>query len=382
MRFRVRVPGLQSGDKFDWPLFICAALIAVFGIVNLYSATSVYGASRGELYLNQVYWLVAGGILAIIVASIDYRYFEQAGYVIYGVGVALLVVVLVLGKDIRGSARWINIGSFGFQPSEFMKLALIIALAKYLHSDPKSEPRMFRDIAMLLLLTAIPVVLVQLQPDLGTSVVLSLILASILLFTRLHWKTAVGGVVGVVGVSWLMWNYGMKDYQKGRINAFLSPEADIRGVGWHAHHAQIAVGNGGLTGQGYMKGTQNQYRFLPDQFTDFPFSVFAEDWGFIGCMTLLGLYAFLMFWSIRVAAQARDRFGAVLAVGVGAMLFWHTIINIGMVLGLLPVVGVTLPLFSYGGSSVLTTIIGLGLLLNVSMRRFSGATFQGPRRIL
>jgi rod shape determining protein RodA len=374
--------GLQTRDRFDWPLFICAALIAVVGIVNLYSATSVYGASRGELYLNQVYWLVAGGILAIMVASLDYRYFEQAGYVIYAVGVLLLIIVLILGKDIRGSARWINIGSFGFQPSEFMKLALTIALAKYLHNDPKSEARTLRDLVIPTLLTLLPVVLVQQQPDLGTSIILGLIFGSIVGLTRVHWKTAIFSLTAVSTVAVLMWNFGLKEYQRGRITAFMNPEADIRGVGWHAHHARIAVGNGGLTGQGYMKGTQNQYLFLPDQYTDFPFPVFAEDWGFLGCLALLSLYVFLILWSVRIAAQARDRFGAVVAVGVGAMLFWHTIFNLGMVLGLLPVVGVTLPLFSYGGSSVITILIGLGLLMNVSLRRFSGTTLQGPRRLL
>ncbi|HNS96878.1 MAG TPA: rod shape-determining protein RodA [Polyangiaceae bacterium] len=374
--------GLRTKDQFDWPLFICAALIAVVGIVNLYSATSVYGASRSELYLNQVYWLVAGGILAVIVASLDYRFLEQAGYVIYAVGVLLLIIVLILGKDIRGSARWIPIGSFSFQPSEFMKLALTIALAKYLHTDPKSEARTLRDLIVPTLLTLLPVVLVQQQPDLGTSIILALIFGSILVLTRIHWKTSLFSIVSVSSVAILMWNYGLKDYQRGRITAFLNPEADIRGVGWHAHHARIAIGNGGFFGQGYMKGTQNQYLFLPDQYTDFPFPVFAEDWGFLGCMVLIGLYAFLILWSVRIAAQARDRFGAVLAVGVGAMLFWHTIFNLGMVLGLLPVVGVTLPLFSYGGSSVITILIGLGLLMNVSLRRFSGTTLQGPRRLL
>lgn len=381
MTIRMNDPVIQARDRFDWPLFICAAVIAVIGIVNLYSATSVYGAARGELYLNQVYWLVAGGILAIIVASIDHRYIEQAGYVLYAIGVLLLVIVLILGKDIRGSARWINIGSFGFQPSEFMKLALTVALAKYLHSDPKSEGRTLRDLVIPVLLMIVPVVLVQQQPDLGTSLILGLIFGSIIGLTRVRWKTAVFALSTVGAIGWLMWTYGLHDYQRGRLTAFMNPEADIRGVGWHAHHARIAIGNGGFFGQGYMKGTQNQYRFLPDQFTDFPFPVFAEDWGFIGSLLLLGLYAFLILWSVRIAAQARDRFGAVLAIGVGAMLFWHTMFNLGMVLGLLPVVGVTLPLFSYGGSSVITILIGLGLLMNVSLRRFSGTAFHAGRRL-
>ena len=378
MILRSHDPGLSGQMRFDWPLFIVSSLIALAGLVNLYSATSVYTATRGELYLNQVYWLVAGGILAVLVASVDYRYIEQFGYVLYGLGIALLITVLALGKDIRGSARWIPIGSFSFQPSEFMKLFLAIALAKYLHEDPKTEARTLRDLVGPTLLAIVPVILVQQQRDLGTSLILGLIFVAIIGLTRVRWKSALTGIAGVATVAVLLWNYGMKAYQKARVTAFLNPEADIRGAGWHAYHARIAIGNGGLLGQGYMKGTQNQYRFIPDQYTDFPFPVFAEDWGFVGTMVLLGLYLFLVLWAIRIASQARDRFGAVLAIGVGAMIFWHVIFNLGMVLGLLPVVGVTLPLFSYGGSSVITILIGIGLLMNVSIRRFSSASSTAP----
>lgn len=371
-----RDDGFYARDRFDWPLFIVAALIAVIGIVNLYSATSVStSASRSELYLNQVYWLVAGGILAVIVASVDYRHMERFGYVLYVVGVVLLILVFILGRDIRGSSRWIQMGSFSFQPSEFMKIFLMIALAKYLHNDPRTEARSLRDLAGPAALTAVPVLLVLRQPDLGTGLILTLIFVSVLGLTRIRWQSIAVAVVGFVIAAVLMWNYGMKDYQKSRIETFLNPEADIRGAGWHSYHARIAIGNGGFWGQGYMKGTQNQHLFIPDQHTDFPFPVFAEDWGFVGSMFLFSLYAFLAIWSVRIASQARDRFGAVLAIGAGSMIFWHAVFNLGMVLGVLPVVGVTLPLFSYGGSSVITILIGIGLLMNVSMRRYSYSAF-------
>ncbi|HMI87841.1 MAG TPA: rod shape-determining protein RodA [Polyangiaceae bacterium] len=356
-------------ERFDWPLFISAALVAVIGIVNLYSATSVYSGARAEQYVNQVYWLVAGGILAVFAASIDYRHFERLGYVVYIVGVLCLVLVFILGRDIRGSARWIVLGTFQFQPSEFMKLALAIALAKFLHDDPRGETRTLKDLVVPVLLTAIPVYLVGRQPDLGTAIVLALIFFSIALLIRLRWRS-VAGLAGIAAVIIpIAWNFGLKDYQRQRITSFLNPEADLRGAGWQAHHARVAIGNGGLFGQGYMRGTQNQFKFLPDQYSDFPFPVFAEDWGFVGGILLLGLYGFLSIWAIRVASQSKDRFGAALSVGIGAMIFWQAFINLGMVLGLLPVVGVTLPLFSSGGSSVLTVLIGVGLLMNVSMRR-------------
>jgi rod shape determining protein RodA len=360
----------SAREHFDWTLFLVASVLAVIGVINLYSATSVSRASISEIYIQQVYWLVSGGILAMLVTSIDYRHYERLGYALYGFGIVLLVLVFVLGKDIRGSSRWIYIGSFSLQPSEFMKLFLIIAVAKYLHDDPKSEGRTLRDLAIPAVIAAMPMLLILAQPDLGTALILLLVFVTICALTRIAWKSLVSLVLAVAVLSPLVWTYVLKDYQKSRITAFLNPDANILGSGWHAHHARVAIGNGGLFGQGFMRGTQNQFHFLPDQYSDFPFAVFAEDWGLLGCLVLVSLYGFLVLWSIRVAATAKDRFGAVLAIGVGSLIFWHAFFNLGMVTGILPVVGVTLPLFSYGGSSVLTILMGIGLLMNVSMRRF------------
>jgi rod shape determining protein RodA len=334
-------------DNFDWALFLTASALAVIGVVNLYSATSVSRAALSEIYIQQVYWLV-----------------------LYGVGIVLLLLVFILGKDIRGSSRWISIGSFGFQPSEFMKLFMIIALAKYLHDDPKTEERSLKDLFIPAVLTAVPMLLILKQPDLGTALILSLIFATICLLTKIRWQSLVTLVIGGGIALPMIWTYVLRDYQKQRILVFLNPEANILGAGWHAHHARVAIGAGGWTGEGFMRGTQNQFLFLPDQHSDFPFAVFAEDWGFLGCAVLVGLYAFLVLWAVRIAATAKDRFGAVLAIGVGSLIFWHAFFNLGMVTGILPVVGVTLPLFSAGGSSVLTIMIGIGLLMNVSMRRY------------
>ena len=357
-------------DSFDWTLFLTASALAVIGVINLYSATSVARAALSDIYIQQVYWLVLGGILGAVVAVIDYRHYERLGYVLYGVGIVFLVLVFILGKDIRGSSRWIAIGSFGFQPSEFMKLFLIIALAKYLHDDPRTEARGIKDLVAPAIITAVPTFLILKQPDLGTALIHLLIFVTICLLTKIRWQTIVGIVVSTAIFLPLAWTYVMKDYQKQRILVFLNPEANILGSGWHAHHARVAIGAGGWKGQGFMQGTQNQFLFLPDQHSDFPFAVFAEDWGFVGCFVLVSLYGFLVLWAIRIAATAKDRFGAVLAIGVGALIFWHALFNLGMVTGLLPVVGVTLPLFSAGGSSVLTIMLGIGLLMNVSMRRY------------
>jgi rod shape determining protein RodA len=364
----------RARDHFDWPLFLFAALLAVIGVINLYSATSVSKASLAEIYIQQVYFLVVGGILATAAASIDYRAFEKFGYPLYVLGIVLLLLVSVLGRDIRGSSRWIYIGSFSFQPSEFMKLFLIIALAKYLHDDPKSEGRNLRDLLIPALITSLPVLLVLRQPDLGTALILALIFVSICALTRVRWQSIAALFIATGVFAPLTWMYVLKDYQKQRVSGFLNPEANILGANWHAHHARIAIGSGQVTGEGFMRGTQNQFHFLPEQHSDFPFAVFAEDWGFLGSLVVVLLYLGLVLWAIRVAATAKDRFGAVLAIGVGALIFWHAFFNLGMVTGLLPVVGVTLPLFSAGGSSVITVMIGIGLLMNVSMRRVAGAS--------
>lgn len=364
--------GARVREQFDWPLFISAALIAVLGVTNLYSATSVYQGARAELYISQVYWLVVGGIVGGLLVAIDYRHLERLGYVLYTFGVFSLLLVFILARDVRGSARWIEFGSFRFQPSEFMKLFLVIALAKYLHDDPRAEGRTLRDLAIPFGLTLVPALLVLRQPDLGTASILVLVFLTVALVTRVRWKSALTAIGTVAAAAPIVWTYVLLPYQKDRITTFLNPEADLLHRGWHAHHARVAIGDGGIFGSGFMKGTQNQFGFIPDQFTDFPFPVFAEEWGFLGCAVLICLYGFLSIWAIKVASQAKDRFGAVLAVGAGAVLFWHAVINVGMAAGVLPVVGVTLPLFSYGGSSVTTMLMAVALIMNVSTRRYSG----------
>ena len=361
-------------DHFDWALFIAACLLALVGTMNLYSATSVAKGALTEVYIQQIYWFVTGGILASLVAFIDYRHYERYAYFLYVFGLILLLLVFVLGRDIRGSSRWIYFGGTSFQPSELTKLFLVIALAKRLHDDPRSgEGRTLVDLAIPFGIAMLPMLLIAKQPDLGTALIHGLIFVTVCAMTRIRWQSLTKLFVSMGVILPLLWGYGMRDYQKDRILSFLNPEADLRRTGYHAHHARIAIGNGGIFGQGFMKGSQNQYLFLPDQHSDFPFAVFAEDWGFAGCLLLLCIYGFLVLWSVRIASTAKDRFGAVLAMGVGALIFWHALFNLGMVTGLLPVVGVTLPLFSAGGSSLLTILTGIGLLMNVSMRRYTPA---------
>ena len=365
---------IYSRERFDWVLFLGGVLVAVAGVVNLYSATSPYIGSAGraglaDVYVSQVYWLVVGGLLGILVAALDYRNFERVAYIAYAAGVGALMLVWVLGTDIRGSVRWIQFGSFTFQPSEFMKLLLILAIARYFADDSKTDARTLIDLAIPLLLTAVPVALVMAQPDLGTSVIYMLTVGAMLAITKIRARSVLVALLSAAGIISFSWHYLLYDYQKARITSFLDPEADKTGTGWHALQSRTAVGNGGLWGDGFKEGTQNQFGFLPDQHTDFVFPVFAEDWGFVGATLLLMLYGSVCVWAIHIASQAKDRFGAAVAVGVGSMFFWHVFFNVGMALGLVPVVGITLPLFSYGGSSVVTTLMGFGLLMSISMRR-------------
>lgn len=360
--------GLQ--DNFDWPLFVTVAAIAVVGVVNLYSATSAAGPALRDVYIQQVYWLTLGAGVAVLTAAIDYRHYERYAWIAYGVGVAMLVLVFLLAREIRGSQRWIPIGSFSLQPSELMKVCFIVALAKYLHNDQRTEGRTLKDLIIPGLILSLPLLLILKQPDLGTALILVFIFITVMFLTHLKLRSLVTLVV-TMGVSApLAWSYLLKPYQRERVTSFLDPEQDLLGTGWHAYQAKVAIGSGGLTGKGFLQGTQNQHKFLPDQHSDFPFPVWAEEQGFVGSVLLIMLYLVLVLWGLKIASEAKDRFGAVVAVGVSALIFWHAFINLGMVCGLLPVVGITLPLFSYGGSSVLTIMIGIGLLMNVSMRRF------------
>jgi rod shape determining protein RodA len=357
-------------DGFDWPLFVMVATIALLGVVNLYSATSAMPIQLRDIYIQQIYWLTLGAGVAVLVASIDYRYYERYAWVAYGAGIVLLALVFLLGREVRGSQRWIPIGTFSLQPSELMKIFFIVALAKHLHDDPRTEGRTLKDLIIPGLILTLPMVLILAQPDLGTAMIIAAIFGSIMFLTHLKLRSFITLVLSFMVSAPLTWRYLLKDYQRERLTAFLDPENDILGKGWHAYQAKVAIGSGGLTGKGFLQGTQVQHRFLPDAHSDFPFSVWAEEQGFIGSLLLVLLYTGLVLWGLKIASDAKDRFGAVVAVGVSALIFWQTVINLGMVSGLLPVVGITLPLVSYGGSSVLTVMVGIGLLMNVSMRRF------------
>lgn len=354
---------------FDWALLLVVLVIAALGVLNLVGVTASWSSSALPYYLKQIAWLGVGLIIVLLICSVDYRRLEHMAFPLYGITLLLLVLVLAVGHTSMGATRWLNLGFIKLQPSELAKVVIIITMACYFTRHDQPLPFSLRELAIPALLLALPTALIMKQPDLGTALIVLAIGGTMALFAGIGTRTllflAATGLAGAGG-GWFL----LHDYQKQRILTFLNPEGDPLGAGYHIIQSKIAVGSGGFFGKGFMKGSQSQLSFLPERHTDFAFSVFAEEWGFWGCLVLLALFLLIVLWGLRSGRHAADRFGTFLAVGVTAMLFWHIIINLGMVIGLLPVVGVPLPLFSYGGTSMITTMIGVGMLLNVSMRRF------------
>lgn len=351
----------------DWPLVGIIVCVAVIGLVNLYSATRA--APVFGLFEAHVRFVAVGFALFLVTAAVDYRVWLRFSWIVLVVGVAAVVGVHFVGVVVKGSRRWLGYGQLRIQPSEFVKVAVILALARFIHDREGNDLKIF-GMSVRFAAFVVTILMIAWQPDLGTAMLVALICLSVLLLAaRRVWIVFAG--IGSVGATLpFLWSYALHDYQKKRILTFMDPSSDPSGAGWHARQSIFAIGSGRIGGKGYLHGTQNQLNFLPEHWTDFPFSVWAEEWGFVGTIVLLGLYLFLILWIVNVASQARDRFGATLCVGVAAMLFWHVVVNIGMVTGLAPVVGVTLPLVSSGGSSVLTMFVGLGLVASVSMRRY------------
>lgn len=358
--------------KIEWNLvFVILALNAV-GLMNLYSAThGPHSLGVEPLFLKQVIFLGVGWLIFFITTFLEYTLVSRIAYFVYFANLGAIVFVTLFGRVALGAQRWIDLGFFSYQPSETMKLAMIMVLAKSLSRYSASGSGMgLRQLLWPLILLLIPFGLVVEQPDLGTGLMLLAISGSMMIFMKIRtWIIALVIGIGLTALP-LAWNYALRDYQKNRIYNFLSPTNDPRGSGYNSIQSKIAVGSGKFVGKGFQKGTQSQLEFLPERHTDFIYSVLSEEHGFIGSVGTLGLFIVLFVIGLRIASTARDKFGALLVIGVLCYIFWHMFVNIGMVIGLLPIVGVPLPLLSYGGSSMLTTMVGLGLVSSVAYRRY------------
>jgi rod shape determining protein RodA len=353
---------------FEWLLPLLAIAVSGLGILTVYSASYTPGADTpSPMALRQLVWCVGGLVAMLGMLSFDYRRLERHAYLIYLVVLLAVLVVPLVGQVGGGSRRWIRLGPMSVQPSEFVKLALVLVFARHFSQTPPAKLGL-REALVPLVLTAVPAVAILVQPDLGSAALLGLLALTMLVLggVQLRWLALLASPV--VLVAPLLWRH-LKEYQQRRILTFLDPGQDPLGAGYHVIQSKIAVGSGMLWGKGFLQGTQNHLSFLPEQHTDFIFSVFSEEWGLIGGAVLVGLYLALLLRGTIIAVRARNRFGALLVLGVLSIVFWQVVVNVGMTTGLLPVVGIPLPFFSYGGSSLLCLLMGIGLAMNVSMRR-------------
>lgn len=365
-------------SNVPWGMVALILGIAGFGLTAVYSATYT-SSGPSSLFTKQVIWVTLGIIVMFAALVPDYHTVGRYAYVLYAVSVIFLILVALVGKTGMGAQRWLPIGPFAFQPSELAKLSVVLALARYFAEDPRRGGYDLRDLALPAGMVAVPLVLVMKQPDLGTALMLLFTSSLIVLLAGIRFRAIVTlavigafvatAVFAVPPVRHKIWT-SLKPYQQKRIKAFLDPSSDPLGSGYHATQAKIAVGSGQTTGKGFRKGTQSQMAFLPERHTDFIFAVIAEERGFLGASFLVVLYVILLLVGVEAAKSAKDKMGVLMAGGIVSMLSLYVLINIGMAMGILPVVGVPLPLVSYGGTSILTTFLAIGLLLNIQSRRF------------
>ncbi len=344
--------------------------LSAIGVLTIYSAINAgTNFPAGVLHVKQMIWFGIGFGVLLFCTFLEYRTLACWATPIYRACIFWLVSVLLFGTYGGGSRRWLGFGPVSLQPSELTKIAIIVVLARYYSKNVTSDGLTLRELATPFLYTAIPFVLIVRQPDLGTAGLIVLIAASITFFVKIEKKTFISLASTGAVLFPVIWFF-LKDYQKRRILTFLNPDRDPLGAGYHIIQSKIAIGSGKLFGKGLLKGTQNSLSFLPEQHTDFIFSVLAEEWGFAGSFLVIVLFLLLIAKGLDIAYNCRDPFGIILSIGATSLIFWQAFINIGMVMGLMPIVGVPLPLISYGGSSMLTMMISIGILLNISMRRF------------
>ena len=368
-------------EHFDMVLIILICLVCTMAFFNLYSASSPPKAYGTPPYIKQGYFFLMCFALFVFIISFDYQELLFWNYPFYALISFLLILSYFVGDSAGGAQRWINLGFFKLQPSEPAKLMLVITLASYYSRKEINDGYSIKDLAAPIALTGVPFLLILKQPDLGTALMLGIIFVSMTVFVKL--KISTYGILGSVGMGLgvFAWEQVLKPYQKQRIQTFLNPENDPMGHGYQILQSKIAVGSGGKFGKGYLEGTQGHLHFLPERHTDFAFSVWGEEWGFAGSLVFLGTYFLLLIWGLYIAMNAKDRFGVLLSFGVVMLIFWQAIINLFMIMGFLPVVGIPLPLVSYGGSSLITTMLGLAILMNVRMRRFQPTFSEGGKRV-
>lgn len=360
--------GSEDVKRVDWTLFFTIILISALGILNLYSISLDANVPQG-LVTKQFIFLGVGFLFIAVSLLFDYRILEHFAYIIYGINLLLILGTRYFGILRNGHRLWYNLGVIAYQPAETMKLAMILTLAKYFHSREYVESLGWRELRGPLLIVGLAAGATFSQPDTGTGMHILLIGFTTILFFGVRRNIILSALMFVALAFPLGWKFVFKEYQKDRVRVMFDPMSDPRGRGYNSLQAMIAVGSGQFLGKGFKQGTQTQLGFTPEGYTDFIFTVVAEEWGWLGCVFVLALYCLLVYRCIWAAAHSREKFGSLVAVGVAALIAYQVLINVSMVIGLFPVVGIPLPLASYGGSSVITVCIALGLALNIGYRR-------------
>ena len=362
--------------EIHWPVFFLVCILCTIGVAVLYSA------ARGEMdpwasrHLTRFLFMIP---VMILIAMVDIQFWVRTAYWIYASGIFLLIIVEVLGHLGKGAQRWVSVGGTSFQPSEFMKVALVLAMARYYHFVHISEVNRPIVLGVPILMMAIPAVLILHQPNLGTATIVCLSGVSVMFLAGLSWRYIIAAGAAVLSAIPVIWHL-MHDYQKQRVFTFLSPESDPLGAGYNIMQSKIAIGSGGLFGKGFLEGSQGQLSFLPEKQTDFIFTMLTEEFGMMGGLGILFLYGLLIFMGFRIAASSHNQFGRLVSGGISTVLFIHLFINCAMVMGLSPVVGVPLPFLSYGGSVLMAMMVGYGFVLNAYVYR-NIAAFRGVRDI-
>lgn len=358
----------QKIASLNWGLVLLILFAACIGFIALYSAA---GGSMMPWATPQLIRFLAALAGMFVIALVDIRFWHRMAYPCYAAGFALLIVVEIMGHVGMGAQRWINLGFITIQPSEFMKIAVIMALARYFHAAPMEDIRRLTFLIPPALMILAPVGLVLLQPNLGTSLMIIMGGAAVFFVAGVSKWLFIGGITGTAAAIPLVWQFGMHDYQKRRVMTFLDPERDPLGAGYHITQSKIAFGSGGIEGRGFLKGTQSHLNFLPEKQTDFIFTLWAEEWGLFGGLFVLALFALILLYCGFISFRCRHGFGRFLAFGLMVNFSLYIFINVAMVMGLIPVVGIPLPLISYGGSSMLAAMTGFGLIMSCNVYRDS-----------
>ncbi len=361
-------------SSFDWITFGIVLFICIVGILTIYSATRppLDEGEQPPFYVKQLIWLIIALLALCVFITFDYIKLKDFWLIFYIVGILLLIIVLFTGKTAMGAKRWINLGFFSFQPSEIFKIIFIISISAFLEN--KQSPLSVKDtLKTLFIFGIIPFLLIVKQPDLGTAILILTITFIMIIYKGLHTRLMILLLCILIISVFFLWEFlweGLKEYQKNRLIAFIDPNIDPKGIGYNIMQSIITVGSGGLFGKGFLNGTQGPLKFLPERHTDFIFPIFAEEWGFAGCFILLALYFILFIRCFETSIIAKNSFGKLLSLGFTSIFILYFFINVGMTLGIMPVVGIPLPFMSYGGTTLLANFIGIALVINVRMRRF------------